>query len=114
MTARTTIAIAAMLLTASLGACSRSPDETPPQENSAETTVPAEPVAVEMPDAPDPRPSASATPAANVTAEAPPAVPPAPDEQMMDDASATGMTARTSRDEAPSNEAVPVEQVERK
>ena len=38
----------------------------------------------------------------------------APDEQMMDDAAATGMTARATRGEPAPTEAVPVEQVERK
>jgi len=116
VTARTTtIALAAALLTLTLGACSRSADEPPPpQENSADTPPPPDPSATEIPDLPAPRPVASATPDANVAAEAPPPVPPAPDEQMMDDASATGMTARASRDETPSNEALPVEQIERK
>ncbi|QNQ08721.1 hypothetical protein [Sphingomonas alpina] len=82
------------LLAAGLAACSGSEPAPAPTENSEAISEPT------------PEPSASPTPEAspvietNSTAEAAPeptAV--APDEQMLDDASATGMTARTSRGE---------------
>lgn len=112
MTARTTLAIAAALLTIGLGGCSRSSEEpVPVEENLVEPIEMPEPAPV---DTPEPLPTPSATPETNLAAEAPPPIAPGPDEQMLDDASATGMTARASRDEAPAADAAPVEQVERK
>ena len=78
--------------TLSLAACDRSPPTPPPAENDAmvepePTPPPAEPVpqVVELP-----------------KAEAPPKPKPAPevsaDQQVLDDADATGMTARVARD----------------
>jgi hypothetical protein len=115
MTRISTTAIAATLLALTLGACSRSDAPAPVANDTGPATEAVEapaPVASETPDAP---PSPAPTADANATAEAPPPdVAPAPDEQMMDDASATGMTARSTRGEPTTNEAVPVEQVERK
>lgn len=106
------LALAAMLLTVGLGACSSSSEEPAPTEtNQVEALDPREPAATPSP---EPSPTPSATPDTNLTAEAPPEAAPRPDEQMLDDASATGMTARASREEAPATEDTPVEQTEQK
>ena len=112
MTARTTLAITAVLLTIGLGGCSRSGEAPAPvEENRMEPIKMPEPPPV---DTPEPLPTPSATPETNLAAKAPPAIAPGPDEQMLDDASATGMTARASRDEVPAVDTAPVEQIERK
>lgn len=93
-----------------LGGCSQSAPDSAPVENdmapAADTTVPTpEPLAP---------PTAAIAPAvppsdANAVDAAEPEAPTPPDEQMLDDASATGMTARASRDDpgdAPANEEV--------
>jgi hypothetical protein len=92
----------ALLLVAGLPGCSGSRDdatvsENVVEENSAvETPPPVEPLPAQTP-TPEPLPSIDL----NATAEAlPPETTPSQDEQMADDASATGMTARASRDEA--------------
>lgn len=114
MTARKTLTIAAALLTLGLGACSRSNDEPRPvEENDMQAIDLSEPVPGETPE-PSPTPTPSPTPETNLADAAPPPVPPAPDEQMLDDASATGMTARVARDETPAADTAPAEQVERK
>ena len=113
MTATRTLilATAAALLTASLGACSRSEPEAPAIENQPmEAAETPSPLSTATPEESAPVPEATAAPTdINTSAEAPP--PPeataAPDEQMMDDASATGMTARSSRGEHPSDEPTP-------
>ncbi|MES2054669.1 MAG: hypothetical protein V4564_01915 [Pseudomonadota bacterium] len=88
------LAASAALLAAGLAGCSGSEPAPAPTENSDVISEPT------------PEPSASPTPEAapvtdaNATAEVAPHEPAvAPDEQMLDDASATGMTARTSRGE---------------
>jgi hypothetical protein len=112
MTARKTLTIAAALLTLGLGACSRSNDEARPvEENDMQAIELPEPVPSETP---EPTPTPSPTPATNLADAAPPPVAPAPDEQMLDDASATGMTARVARGEASATDTAPAEQVERK
>lgn len=102
MTMTRTFAGAALLL-ASLSACSRSEPEAPVVENQVTELPKAEepaPVPQEVPVAPEP----SVAPTdANLVADVPPEVAPEPDEQMLDDASATGMTARTSRGEQPAD-----------
>lgn len=103
-------AMIAAMLVLGLAGCSRSNEESAPAQDQGEAIESSAPVAVETPALPDPQANAAD---ANLTAEAPPAVPPAPDEQMMDDASATGMTARTTRGEN-DEEAVPADQAERK
>ena len=50
-----------------------------------------------------------AAPAAPAVVEPPVEKPIAPDEQMLDDADATGMTARVTRDEAPAENEVEAE-----
>ncbi|WP_375271570.1 hypothetical protein [Sphingomonas sp.] len=97
----------ALLLVAGLSGCSGSRDEAPVADNMVEENYQAdeqpmpEPMPLETP-TPEPLPATDL----NATAEAlPPASDPSADEQMADDASATGMTARASRgdpaDEAP-------------
>jgi PBP1b-binding outer membrane lipoprotein LpoB len=108
MTRKLPFAVAAALLTVGLGGCSRSDDETAPAENYTD----AAPQSDEQPVAPPPTVAPEAAPTetgdTNTTAlAAPDAAPPAPDEQMMDDASATGMTSRTSRGERADNETAP-------
>jgi hypothetical protein len=90
-------AAAGLLALSILGGCSRSePDEAPPIENVSEE-APPEP---EETRAPEPEPAPAPAPVATSNAVAPPpAAEIAPDEQMLDDADATGMTARATRDE---------------
>ncbi|NIJ28431.1 putative lipoprotein [Sphingomonas insulae] len=98
-TMKTGVALAAGLLM--LSACSRSEPEQPLEENMTEQA----PVEESTPDAtPTAEPSATPTAAVETNAMAidtPPEAPVASDAQMIDDADATGMTARVSRDEAP-------------
>ncbi len=76
-----------------LSACGRQEEEAPATNNLVEP--PVENIIVEEPEAPEPEP-------ANVTAPAPVAPPPSVSEeqQILDDAAATGMTSRI-RDEEP-------------
>ncbi|MEH3100905.1 hypothetical protein [Sphingomonas adhaesiva] len=87
--------LAAAIATATLAACSRSqPDEAV----EANVEMPAE-AANALPAEPAPLPEPS--PVENVTqnvVDLPPEEAPAPDEQVLDDASITGMTARAQRD----------------
>ena len=80
-----------------LAACDRSEPEAVTENLAVEASPTAEIVTDPIP------PEAPATPPpaieANATAELPPEEAAAPDEQMLDDASATGMTARTARGE---------------
>ena len=83
-----------LALALALAGCSRSQPEAPVEEN----------VVVEPTSAPTPSPIAIQTPAPEaVTANASAELPPEPradvSEQVMDDASTTGMTARANRDE---------------
>ena len=102
---RTRTAIAGGLLAAmALTGCSRSEPEQPPTdvnmvENTGVTETEAAPAPVEAAPVETPPP-------APAVVEPPREKPVAPDEQMLDDADATGMTARVTRDEAPAeNEA---------
>lgn len=92
-------ALAAGLLM--LSACSRSEPEQPVEENMTEQA----PLDEAKPDAPpSAEPSDLPPPIADTNTAAvdvPPEAPVAPDAQMIDDADATGMTARVSRDEQP-------------
>lgn len=87
-----------LALAIGLAGCSGSSDEAPAPANMVEENLQAEepapePLPVETP-TPEPLPSIDL----NATSEAlPPATTPSEDEQMVDDASATGMTARASR-----------------
>ena len=105
MTNKQLFAITGALLCTSLAGCSGSADEPAPIENAAEPET-SPPKEDSLPEA---TPSAAFTePAtANLAAEVPLDVAPAPNEQMLDDAAATGMTARTSREEAATDEAEP-------
>lgn len=84
-----------LLATAALAAagCSRDPEPSPEPTPSISDTPTATPTP-----SPEPSPIASPTAIANETVALPPEEKPAPDEQMLDDASATGMTARSARD----------------
>ncbi len=100
--------LATAVLLPMLGGCSKSEPDAAPVENLAPSAEEAPSRAPE----PTPEPSAAAvTPPTdiNATADADPEPATPPDEQMLDDASATGMTARATRDEpsdAPANEEV--------
>ncbi|QNA85277.1 hypothetical protein G4G27_15685 [Sphingomonas sp. So64.6b] len=94
---RLLFAATAALLVMGLAACSKSAPEAPPAVN-IDTPALNEPAPIPS-DVP-PLNEATSTIDRNATAEAPatePATP--PDEQMMDDASATGMTSRSARGE---------------
>jgi hypothetical protein len=100
----TVAALAAGLLAVS--ACSRSEPEGPMDDNALGLDQPmtngTDDIApVETPSAiPEPTPDANAAAAI----EPPPEAPIKPDAQVLDDADATGMTARVTRDEAPARD----------
>jgi PBP1b-binding outer membrane lipoprotein LpoB len=84
-----------------LAGCSRSEPEQPaPSEPVTETIEGPEPTPPPIVPAPLPSPTVTPTPAAP-----PPPPPVEPDEQMLDDASATGMTARSEREDVPIEQA---------
>ncbi|MEG3175489.1 hypothetical protein U1872_04545 [Sphingomonas sp. RB3P16] len=116
MTYKPKLAGAVALLIAGLGGCS--PSAEAPKHDATYTDTRTQPSddetpaanATELPVA-APAPAAESNATAIVVPERAP--PPAPDEQLMDDASATGMTARTSRGAPaaePSSSDEPVEQ----
>jgi hypothetical protein len=101
-----TVAATALLALATLGGCDRASPA--PQPAASDNALPADAgtpvdasVETNLAEAPSP-PPASAAPT-EAPAVAPRAAPPAPDTQTLDDADATGMTARVRRDEAASN-----------
>jgi hypothetical protein len=93
----TPLFLATLLAATALAGCSRHDEpETPP----ADTNMAVEEIAPpEAAPTPEPMPTAAPSPIENVAA-LPDSPPPAPDEQMLDDASVTGMTARANRDAA--------------
>lgn len=97
----------ALSLAAALAGCSRSEPE--PEATDAAVERPAPPPASPPPAA---RPSPTVEPSADANAAVADLPPPAEvgaDEQMLDDASATGMTARARRDaEEATEETAPV------
>jgi PBP1b-binding outer membrane lipoprotein LpoB len=99
MTARPVLAVALAAL--ALAGCSRSDrEEAAPANDVTVTEVPVPEPSME------PLPAPSPTAEVNMAEPLPEAEPEAPDAQMLDDASATGMTARADRgndDEAPAN-----------
>lgn len=99
---KTTIAALAGVL--ALTACSSNEPERDAYDNEAsETSEPVEtPSPTDLPPAEAPPPVTENSTAA---IEAPPAPEIAPDAQVLDDADATGMTARVSRDEEPAADA---------
>ncbi|MEG8024668.1 hypothetical protein QP162_09795 [Sphingomonas aurantiaca] len=105
---RTRTAIAGGLLAAmALAGCSRSEPEQPPTDvNMVEDTGVTETEAAPTPVEAAP---VEAPPVAPAVVEPPREKPVAPDEQMLDDADATGMTARVTRDEAPAENEVEAE-----
>ena len=90
--------------TLALAACSNpEPEQSAEDSNAVETIAPDE-APTAAPSAEEPVPVAE--PATNSAAiDVPPEAPVAPDAQVLEDADATGMTARVSRDEAPANDA---------
>ena len=106
---RTRTAIAGGLLAAmALAGCSRSEPEQPPTDvNMVEDTGVTE---TEAAPAPVEAAPVEAPPVAPAVVEPPREKPVAPDEQMLDDADATGMTARVTRDEAPAENEVEPQQ----
>jgi hypothetical protein len=115
MTRKPILALAAALMVVGVSGCSRS-DEPAPMENSTDEALPSNEDAA--PPTPEPAPpQAEPTESANASAadDTPPEPAAEPDAQMMDDASASGMTARTSRnDTSGSDDAGTAEPVERK
>ncbi|UVO50310.1 hypothetical protein M0208_07165 [Sphingomonas sp. SUN019] len=89
---KTILSLAAVALT--LSACSGGKTDNPPADTNVEELAPTPPPVVAEP---TPEPSPSPTPSPTETL--PPEAAAAPDEQMLDDASATGMTARANRDQ---------------
>lgn len=114
MTNRFPRAFAPLLLMAGLGACSQSSEAPTRDDNAPELRAePTDAAPMTAPEtrAPDPAPTPlpTADTTTNVAAALPErAPPPAPDEQLLDDASATGMTARTTRGDQ-TNQAAPAE-----
>lgn len=125
MTNRLSVFVASSLVLASLGACARSEPDQPPAENAAaeaNASAPLTPTAsdLSMPagagagsaNAVADTAPAAAAPAGNTDADVPP---PAPvDHQVLEDASATGMTARSSRGDRPTDDAGAAGQTETK
>lgn len=117
MTYKLPLAATALVLTASLGACSPSAEAPTHGENYTDTR--AQPIDEPTPTAPStavPDAAPARTADSNMSAATLPKSAPstAPDEQLMDDASATGMTARTSRGEPITNATSPAEPVDQK
>lgn len=99
-TTKAVTALAAGLLM--LAGCSRSEPEQPTAEDNMAEATPVEDVSPVAPTADESMPAEGNAVDANAVAIAPPPEEPvAPDAQMLEDADATGMTARVSRDEAP-------------
>jgi hypothetical protein len=97
---------ALMLLPIALAACSGEPEVAAPEGpdlNMSEEMATPEPLPP-LDAAPEPTPTPSPTP--TFATAPPPDI--AEDQQMLDDAEATGMTARVNRDEAPADEPAPV------
>ncbi len=91
-----TLATAAL----ALAGCSRSEPEPEPTNTTIVQELPEEANMAE------PLPEPTPTPEQNLAEALPPEETPAPDAQMLDDASATGMTSRSARgveEEAPAN-----------
>ncbi|WP_375403042.1 hypothetical protein [uncultured Sphingomonas sp.] len=81
----------------SLTACARSEPEAATENLAIESSAVSE--AEPAPAYPEPSAPPERAAEANASVELPPEAAAAPDEQMLDDASATGMTARASRGE---------------
>ncbi len=83
---------------------SESPEAAPTEAAEENFASPAE----EAPaPAPEPLPSAEPVPEVDTNLALPPEEPVAPDEQVLDDADATGMTSRINRDEPQSDAGEP-------
>ena len=106
---------AAAMSVAGLAACSAG-SESPPveKEDRTATPPPAEDLTPAPAEAGSPAPVVETPDSNTALADVPAEEAPAPDEQMMDDADATGMTARATRDEPAAAQELPAEQAERK
>ncbi len=107
MPKRPKLTVIALLLGASLlGACGKGDDQPPANQASTDRSVDAPPPAVPVP-APTPVRAPEAEPQphpdANVAAPAKPAEQPTADQQILDDADATGMTSHAPRPADPSD-----------
>ncbi|CAN5237478.1 hypothetical protein BH10PSE14_BH10PSE14_43810 [soil metagenome] len=104
-----TIAATALLALAALGGCDRASPA--PQPEASDNALPADAgtpvdadVEANLADTAPPPPSAAPAEAPAITPrEAPREAPPAPDTQTLDDADATGMTARVHREDMVTN-----------
>ncbi|WP_242186013.1 hypothetical protein [Sphingomonas sp. CARO-RG-8B-R24-01] len=115
MTRKYVFAVAAALLTLNLAACSGAPDDPMPADNSAEMETPsAEDSATPTPEPATPQPEPTEAANASVADDTPAPPPPAPDAQMMDDASATGMTSRAARNDPSAEDTPAAEPTEKK
>ncbi|MCP3734887.1 hypothetical protein M9979_08390 [Sphingomonas sp. RP10(2022)] len=103
MTKRTKTIAALLLAPVLLAACSRSEPEQPVEDtNTLESVEPMANAATEVEPVEAPVAEPSPLPDANTAAiDVPPEAPVKPDVQVLDDADATGMTARVTRDEVP-------------
>ncbi|MEN2784968.1 hypothetical protein ACFOKI_14950 [Sphingomonas qilianensis] len=95
---RLLLATAGALLALSVGACSNGDSDAATIENNAAFDEVAPLSEPEPAPAALPTPEAEQTTDANASMDLPPEPITPPDEQMLDDASATGMTARATRD----------------
>ena len=97
---KTAILLSLAAAAVALAGCSRSEPAPEPTENVV--TVQELP---EQENMAEPLPEATPTPEQNLAEALPAEAPPEPDAQMLDDASATGMTSRAQRgeEEAPAN-----------
>ena len=94
--------IAAVALALFAAGCSGSSDDVAVEANQAGEIVDTNEV-MSVPEAADNMQMPEAAPETNTAAATPPEAPVPPDAQMLDDADATGMTARVSRDQAADN-----------
>lgn len=92
------IAFVALAGALALAACGKKEEEAPVTNNLVEP--PVENVVVDEPDVPAPAPQSNG---ASIEAAPPPSI--SEQQQIQDDADATGMTARLNRDDAPSEAA---------
>jgi hypothetical protein len=102
------IAGSALMLAGGLSACSSPEPEAPPIDNSAFDETAAPPEATEVETNYESAPVTENLSAVAPVEELPPPPPIAHDQQVLDDASATGMTSRSTRND-PAAEDAPVD-----
>ncbi len=98
----------ALALTAMVAGCSKQPAEREPDTNIVDEAPPPPPPPVETPRAAEPAPPKLPDPAANIAEILPPDEAPSADEQMLEDADATGLTSRSTRASADTAQSDPV------